>query len=558
MRINFSIYMKATLLKIIFCLFLLVQLSNLHAQNFTHQASAIEFLDRMAQKGNIVFNDLMKPVDRTTVYNLLAQLQNKSDLLPIEKKEIAFYMSLYKFDNLNDTSISSKSNNYKFSYLHKNISYDPHVFTYTDKDFRIMADPVLETSINTFSKNSFLTSTGFQIMGYAEKRIGFQLSFRDVNETGNFDSTRTDNNLTGINRKTTTSSNLLNYAQFNATASYRFNKGMFTIGQDQHVLGYGKMGNIVLSDKAPSYPFVRMQYQPNAWLKFSYMHAWLQSGVINTTKTYGLLNTVYGGARVQYVPKFLATHFIEITPIKGLSINVGESIVYTDNLELPYLVPISFFKAYDNSKFGDNISAGANGQIFMGFSSRNQIPKTHLYGQLFIDEIRVGSMFNETQSRNQWAYQLGATVTDVYLPTLTFNAEYTRINPFVYRNFIPAQNYSSANYSLGDWMGANADRLVFSANYKLKANMSLKTYLALMTKGEQGTIEEQYFGSPQLPFGYNKLYNRTLLGLEYKYEVFNNLSLIINCIQLNQKPALLTTVDNHSTALSIGICWNKF
>ena len=88
MRINFSIYMKATLLKIIFCLFLLVQLSNLHAQNFTHQASAIEFLDRMAQKGNIEFNDLMKPVDRTTVYNLLAQLQNKSNLLPIEKKEI--------------------------------------------------------------------------------------------------------------------------------------------------------------------------------------------------------------------------------------------------------------------------------------------------------------------------------------------------------------------------------------------------------------------------------------------------------------------------------------
>ena len=277
MRINFSIYMKATLLKIIFCLFLLVQLSNLHAQNFTHQASAIEFLDRMAQKGNIVFNDLMKPVDRTTVYNLLAQLQNKSNLLPIEKKEIAFYLALYKFDNLNDTSISSKSNNYKFSYLHKNISYDPHVFTYTDKDFRVMADPVFETSFKTFSKHSVLTSTGFQIMGYAGKRVGFQISFRDINETGDIDSLRIENTLPGFNKKQTTSTNLLNYAQLNATLSYRFNKGMITFGQDQHVIGYGKMGNIVLSDKAPSYPFVQLQYQPTPWIKFNYMHAWYKA-----------------------------------------------------------------------------------------------------------------------------------------------------------------------------------------------------------------------------------------------------------------------------------------
>jgi hypothetical protein len=155
--------MKSTLLKLFFCGFLFLQLSNLHAQNFTHQASVVEFLDRMAQKGNIVFNDLMKPVDRTVVYNLLAQLQNKNNLLPIEKKELAFYINLYKFDNVNDTSISSKNNGNQFSYLHKNITYGPHVFTYTDKDFRVMADPVFETSFKTFSKNSVLTSTGFQI-----------------------------------------------------------------------------------------------------------------------------------------------------------------------------------------------------------------------------------------------------------------------------------------------------------------------------------------------------------------------------------------------------------
>jgi hypothetical protein len=60
-----------------------------------------------------------------------------------------------KFDNVNDTSISSKRNDHPFSYLHKNITYGPHVFTYTDKDFRVMADPVFETSFKTFLYRTF-------------------------------------------------------------------------------------------------------------------------------------------------------------------------------------------------------------------------------------------------------------------------------------------------------------------------------------------------------------------------------------------------------------------
>jgi hypothetical protein len=548
--------MKSTLLKLFFCSFLFLQLSNLHAQNFTHQVSVVEFLDRMAQKGNIVFNNFMKPVDRTQVYNLLEKLQSNSNLLAIEKQEVSFYIALYKFDNINLNPVSSKEIQPNFSYLNKNIQYQPHAFVYTDKDFRVMADPVIELTKQTYSKQNNISSTGFQLMGYAGKRIGFQFSVRDINEKGDYDSTRIENNLPGFNRKPTTSNNLLNYSQMNATISYRLNKGMITAGQDRNVMGFGQMGNIVLSDKAPSYPFVRLQYQPTTWIKFNYMHAWLQSGVLDSTKSYGLGNTVYGGKRLIYVPKFMATHFIELMPMKGLSFNIGESIIYTDNIELPFIIPISFFKAYDNSRFGDNISSGANGQIFMGFSSRNQLPKMHLYGQLFIDEIRVESIFNQSKSRNQWGYQLGASVTDFYLPTMTLTAEITRVNPFVYRNFIPAQNYTSAGFPLGDWMGSNADRTYLSAQYKPKAKLSVKTYYMLMHKGGPGTIQDQYFGTPQLKYGYDPIYKRTELGLVFTYELFNNIAFSLNCIHVNQKP--VKTATTNSTELSVGICWNKF
>ena len=556
MRINFSIYMKSTLLKIFFCGLLFLQLSNLHAQNFSHQSSVIEFLDRMAQKGNIVFNNFMKPVDRTQVYYLLEQLQTNPNLLAIEKQEVFFYISLYKFDYINLNSASAKEIQPNFSYLNKNIQYQPHAFVYTDKDFRVMADPVIEFTKQSYSKQSSISSTGFQIMGYAGKRIGFQFSVRDVNEKGDYDSTRIENNLPGFNRKSTTSNNLLNYSQMNATISYRLNKGMITAGQDKNVMGFGQMGNIVLSDKAPSYPFVRLQYQPTSWIKFNYMHAWLQSGVLDSTKSYGLGNTVYGGKRLIYVPKFMATHFIELMPMKGLSFNIGESIVYTDNIELPFIIPISFFKAYDNSRFGDNISSGANGQIFMGFNSRNQLPKTHLYGQLFIDEIRVESIFNQSKSRNQWGYQLGASVTDFYLPTMTLTAEITRVNPFVYRNFIPAQNYTSAGFSLGDWMGSNANRIYLAAQYKPKAKLSVKTYYMLMDKGGPGTIQDQYFGSPQLKYGYDPIYKRNELGLEAYYELYNNVQFKFS--HINTAYLYRLQKGTSYTVTSLGFIWANF
>jgi hypothetical protein len=405
-------------------------------------------------------------------------------------------------------------------------------------------------------KFNSIQARGFQLMGYAGNRIGFQLSFVDIDEQGGFDSLRLDNELPGFVRKETTNPKILNYSQMNATLSYRLNKGMITVGQDQQVLGYGKYGNIVLSDKAPAYPFYALNYQPSSWLKFNYMHAWLQSGVLDTRATYDLNNKVYGGVRQQYLPKFFATHSVEIAPMKGLKLNLGESIMYSENLQLAYMLPVTFFKAFDNQKYADNILSGSNGQFFLGFSSRNQIRNTHLYGQWMIDEIRLGSSFNAGTSRNHLGYQLGASVTDLFLHYLTFNAEYTRLNPFMYRNFIAAQNYSNANFSLGDWMGANADRIYLSAKYHPKANLSIEAFAFMMRKNGQGSIEAQYFAVPQPKFGFDPQYKRNRFGLNAQYELWNNLILNFSYANTYQKP----TIGNGKwfTDASFGICWNKF
>ena len=54
------------------------------------------FLYRMAQKGLIEYNDLMKPINRGHILNALNTLQQKdSTLTTIEKQELAFYLQEY-------------------------------------------------------------------------------------------------------------------------------------------------------------------------------------------------------------------------------------------------------------------------------------------------------------------------------------------------------------------------------------------------------------------------------------------------------------------------------
>ena len=444
-----------------------------------------------------------------------------------------------------------------FKKLKSNPSIQQHLIAYKDNHFGIIVDPVGNVTMQSSNgKSNSIQGKGFQLFGYAGKRIGFQLSFMDINEQGGFDSLRVDNELPGFVRKGTTNPKILNYSQMNATLSYRLNKGMITVGQDQHVMGYGKYGNIVLSDKAPAYPFYALNYQPSTWLKFNYMHAWLESGVLDTRATYDLNNKVYGGVRQQYLPKFFATHSVEIAPMKGLKLNLGESIMYSENLELAYMLPVTFFKAFDNQKYADNILTGSNGQFFFGFSSRNQLRNTHLYGQWMIDEIRLSTAFNSGKSRNQLGYQLGASVTDLFLNYLTFNAEYTRLNPFMYRNFIAAQNYSNANYSLGDWMGSNADRIFLSAKYHPKANLTLEAFAFMLRKNGEGSLETQYFAEPQPKFGFNPQYKRTKMGLNAQYQLWHNLSLNFSYANTFQKPAI--GKGKWFSDLSLGVCWNKF
>ena len=514
-------------------------------ENPTHPV--YNYLARQAQKGNITFDDLIQPVSRKQIATMLHFLQDSVTTLSVtEKKELEFYLNEYS-----EFNTDKKDEN---SFLFKKDQYgNRRLLTVNIPDFILRADPAL-TYETTFGPNKsvFKQGTGLTFWGQAGKHISFQAYFQDINETGKgIDSLKQFTPETGIVRTTNANSKTLNYSDVRGNITYAWDKGLITVGKDQLLWGYGQDGRLVLSDKAPAYPFIRLDYQPLKWLKFNYSFAFLQSGIIDSSRTYNKGNIIYGTNREVYVQKYMASHSLTFLPGRGLSLSIGESMISSDQLDAGYLIPIIFFKAYDQYQSRYKISTGSNGQFFFQASSRNNIPNTHLYATLFIDEIRLGSIFNSAESRNQTGFNIGGSVTDLFIPYLTLGLEYTAINPFVYQNLIPAQNYTNQNYLLGDWIGQNADKVIGWISYNPVSRLTTTAQIMYVRKGRDGTLLDQYFAMPQPKFlQQGPIETQTQFTLEAKYELLHRL--FLRGMYLHQKGVIrpsvqLTAVPNQGT-----------
>ena len=529
--------------------------NSIHAQIVWENPSkeVYNYLSRMSQKGLIRFDDNIRPLSRKYLAECLdSLLSNEVNLSVIEKKELQFYLQEYGIETHKTDSTE------RVKFFKKDKYQRWRMISASGNGNTFQVDPVITAAIiQGTGMNVRSSSSGINLYGNVGKHWGFQFYYNDVTESGTgFDSTRKFSPNSGIIRKDKSVHTSQNFSQLRGSISYSWKSGSLSFGQDQLLWGMGEYGKIVLSDKPPAYPFIRLDFKLFPWLSFNYAHTWLNSALIDSNRTYGTGNTVYGGERQFYIKKFLATHSLQIKINKGLDFAVGESIVYSDRLDVGYLFPIMFFKVYDNIINNSNILTGSNGQVFFQLNSRNQLPKTHLYSTLFIDEIRVSTIFDKNKSRNQLGFTLGGSVTDVFIPYLTIGLEYTRMNPFTYQNLIPAQNYTSYDYSLGDWMGNNFDRLTYSLKYTPIPRLKCRLTYQLIRKGGAGTVEQQYFQQPQPSFLFDKQFSQKEISANITYELINNLNIygIFSSKSINNYPSLQNSkLTNFNVGFTYGL-----
>jgi hypothetical protein len=131
--------------------------------------------------------------------------------------------------------------------------------------------------------------------------------------------------------------------------------------------------------------------------------------------------------------------------------------------------------------------------------------------------------------------------------------EYTRVNPFVYSNLLPAQNYTQHNNALGDWMGNNFDRSTLFLKYTPIPR--LRTYIRYqhIRKGGAGTIFQQYEAEPQPKFLFDFQKKRTDLFVQVGYEFINNFYLTGSYQWIKQ--TLANGTSTNGSTIQIGLSY---
>lgn len=510
-------------------IFLFLALSSIAAAQVVYEPlhrDVYNYLSRLSQKSIIQFDDQVRPVSRKYIAEKLIEASDKSnELTSLEREELEFYNKDFKreLDFINNVEIDSAQITL--------VDYDKgdrlRLFGYRNNFFSLNLSPILGFKIGS-RDNEKLTHfwNGIYTYGYIDKYIGFSFDFRDNTESGStIDKTKEFTPVTGVEAKSSLTSPLysldkMEYSESKAVIATDWSWGSFAVGKDFLEWGYSESGLIVLSQKPPSYGFIRLDIKPVDWLKFNYVHGWLSSGVIDSNSIF--YNTS-GGISFSFVDKFIATHSLIITPTTGLDLTIGESIIYDEELEFVYLMPIMFFRLADHQLSRQLNAAGGNAQFFLSASSRGHIKNTHLYGTLFIDEISIDGLFDPETQRYQMGFTLGGSITDLPIDNLTAKVEYTKIYPFVYQHYVQTTDYKSAAYPLGHWMGHNADLIFASLNYRLLRGLQAKVWGQYIRKGEDGNVEQQYNTIPQQPFLFGLRKNYGYLGAEIKYEYTHEL-----------------------------------
>ncbi|HSP88787.1 MAG TPA: capsule assembly Wzi family protein [Ignavibacteriaceae bacterium] len=475
-------------------------------------SSVYNFLNRLSVKGVFIFNDELRPVSRIRIAEKLIEAEcNLEELTSTEREELMYY----KRDFNPEILIIRNSDQQKTIFFNDDSETGFRPFLYRDKNFSITADPILGfTYRRQYGDNFNHRFNGFTFSGYYQQ-TGFNFYFRDNEEIGNtIDVQRKISPETGIVRHSYDGKNL-QYSFVRGLVSHSWSWGNVNFGKEDLEWGSGRRGQLILSSKAPSFPFIRLILEPTHWLQFQYVHGWLQSGIIDSNSVRETL--VPGRKSYSQVGKYIASHIISLYPLNNLSFSVGESIIYSDKLEPFYFIPVLFFRLADHY----NSDSGDNAQIFANAVFKFYPLRAKLYGTYFIDELSLTDVL-EGGNLSSTGFTIGLNFVDPVIKNSEIILEYTRINPFVYMNSDDVQLYTSHNYQLGHWIGSNADQFYFSYNQWILRGLKINLWGEFIRKG-QTELPVQQYQSPYPDILYGSRLNMKTAGIEIHYEIFRNL-----------------------------------
>ncbi|MCK9210021.1 MAG: capsule assembly Wzi family protein [Ignavibacteriaceae bacterium] len=481
-----------------------------------------EYLNRLSVEGFLTLHDEIKPFTRIYIASKLKELLDKREegLSLLEKEELRFYIRDFAVElgrlGKNMKKYEATSDFLFFDHFGVDKYGKYNLFEWEDSQFSLVVNPILGHSYSHIASSALSHRwNGATIHGSIGGSVAFDLIFLDNLETGKtVDLTRRFTKKTGYTFLKLNSATSLEYDEVNANVTVSNTWGSITVGKDFNYYGDGMNGNLILGDKAPSFPQIKIEVSPVDWFKFSYMHGWLNSQVIDSSTI--RINTS-GGETFLHVPKYIAAHMFSFTLTKNINLSIGESVIYSDRFQPIYLIPVMFFRLADHYLTVPDNAAG-NAQIYSSFWYKIPQFKTKFYGDLFIDELSL----EKSSNPQAIGYTIGVETINPLIKESEVVFEYTKIEPFVYFHRDDAQFYSNYNYQLGHWIGSNGDQLFASFKKRILRGFDVKLAFTYVRKGSaESKTAPRYLKSDTFLHGLRKTYKD--LSIEAKYELIHDL-----------------------------------
>jgi hypothetical protein len=311
------------------------------------------------------------------------------------------------------------------------------------------------------------------------------------------------------------------YSEMLGGIYYSWKWGRLGVVKDNYTWGDNYHGANIHSNKAPSVGYIDFNIKPVKWFELNYTHSWLVSDIIDSNRTF-MINLQ---KREIFVNKNIAANLFTFKPFNNLHISIGNSIVYADDGVKPfYLIPFMFYKSIDHTynSAGSN-ALGQNTQMFMNISSR-QIKHLHLYASIFVDEISIGNVFDKVNSSNIFSTKFGFKLNNFLVNNTYLIAEYTRTNPWTYRHQIESTTYASNTYSMGHYLGENADEIYIEGGVRVLRGLKVSLAYTNARKAPEH-VYELINGNANvkgLPFMETVVWKNQTVEGAIRYEIIND------------------------------------
>ncbi|MBN2667147.1 MAG: hypothetical protein JXR67_11590 [Bacteroidales bacterium] len=484
-----------------------------------------EFLDELASMQIIEINSAVKPYSRLYIANKLNEADQQREMLNSrQQKELDFYLMDFGKELLlfsHDRTTARPQDRRTFLWHEgeedtsngKTFKLRRDLFYYKDSLFSLTINPILggEVFFNSDGRATYARNFG-EARAYIGK-WGFWASLRDNHEKPLLGRPQYLTKREGGHVKGAT-----DWSEMQAGITRSWSWGYAGFVKDRQQWGSNYNGANIFGGNNPTFFAFKLNLKPVKWFEFNYFHGWLNSMVVDSSRSYWVSNSYGLDYREVYHKKYIAANMFTFTPVRNLNISAGNSIVYTDKHFSPvYMFPLFFYKSVDHSYTSgvDNM----NSQTFIDISSRN-IRNLHLYATLFIDELSV-ARFTRDDEWNFFSWKAGFRLSNLPFQNLSFTTEFTYSYPLSYQHYVPTLTYDTQDFNLGHYLRDNSKEWYFAVGYKPIRTLNISAWFTDAVRGPDYTkLGTPRVGNPPLA---SVEWQSRIFGLRASYQVINDL-----------------------------------